>query len=253
MDIKLERPLVFLDIESTGPDPRKDRIVELSIEKYHPNGQAVSWSKRFNPGQAIPPEATAVHHITDADVANCDPFSKHAVLILKGIAGCDIAGFGIKNYDVILLHAECERANMLWSWKSHRIIDASVIFKKNEERTLSAASLFYLGKELAEAHTATADTAASREVLLAQIAKYGLGTSVQDLELASKYDNEPERADIEGKLIMVNGELTYNFGKVKGTRVLDDPGFGQWILTKDFSEEIKQLVRAELNKCPNTQ
>lgn len=246
MNLKLYRPLVIFDIESTGTDAQKDRIIELGILKIHPSLSVISWNQRFNPDCQIPKEASDVHGITDADVADMPFFRDKALKIKQGLDNCDLAGFNIKAYDLPLLQAEFDRSGLVFEWKGRALLDMAVIFKRKEERTLSAAVKFYLNKNHEEAHGAIPDCKATLDVLLAQIERYGLPNDVQNLDSESRYDDEEEKADLCGKLIYVDGKLTYNFGKEKGKAVKDEKSYARWMLNNDFSCEVKQLIREEL-------
>src|SRR5690606_29861619 len=165
MNIKLERPLVFLDIESTGIDREHDRIIELSLVKMMPDGEVVTRTRRLNPTIPIPPAATEVHGITDQDVKDMPTFAQVANGVLELISGCDLAGYNSINYDFPMLFNEFMRAGINWNYDQHQMVDVGNIFKIKEERTLSAAVQFYCGKELDGAHGAEADTLATVDVL----------------------------------------------------------------------------------------
>ena len=164
MKLKLTRPLVFFDLETTGTNITHDRIVEISIVKLMPDGTVVERSRRLNPEMPIPAEATAVHHITDDDVAGEPTFRQVAASLSKLLQGCDIAGFNSNRFDIPLLDQEFHRAGVDFDLNGVRFVDVQTIYHKKEPRTLVAAYRYYCGKELEEAHSALADTRATMEV-----------------------------------------------------------------------------------------
>ncbi|MEF2643055.1 MAG: 3'-5' exonuclease, partial [Paramuribaculum sp.] len=172
MKLNLTRPLVFFDLETTGTNITHDRIVEISIVKVMPDGTDTERTRRINPGMPIPAEATAVHHITDADVANEPSFKQIAKSLAEMFKDCDIAGFNSNRFDIPLLLEEFNRAGINLDLSRTRFIDVQTIFHKKEQRTLSAAYRFYCGKNLDDAHSASADTRATYEVLKAQLDRY---------------------------------------------------------------------------------
>lgn len=172
MQLKLNNPIVFFDLETTGINVSADRIVELSYLKVFPNGNEESKTMRINPERPIPPESTAVHGITDADVENCPTFKEVARTLAKEIEGCDIAGYNSNRFDVPLLVEEFLRAGVNIDLSRRKFIDVQTIFHKMEQRTLSAAYKFYCDAELEGAHSADADTRATYEVLKAQLDRY---------------------------------------------------------------------------------
>lgn len=172
MQLNLKNPLVFFDLETTGINISTDRIVEISYLKVYPDGREVSKTMRINPGRPIPPEATAVHKITDADVADCPTFKEVAPQIAADIEGCDLAGYNSNRFDVPLLVEELLRAGVTIDISRRKLIDVQTIFHKMEQRTLSAAYKFYCDKDLNDAHAAEADTRATYEVLKAQLDRY---------------------------------------------------------------------------------
>lgn len=243
-----KRPLAFIDIESTGANPRQDRIIELAIVKLPPDGAREKHVFRCNPGIPIPPEAQAIHHISNAEVAECPLFSEIAEKIFGLFKDCDLAGFGIVRFDVLLLTEEFARAGFSFPAADCRMIDAQRIFHKKEPRDLSAALSFYCGEEHVNAHGAEADTLATIKVLEAQLEKYP--DLPRDIEALSDYC-APKRdmnwADKTGKLKWVNGEIVINFGVQYTGRKLHDMArnnakFLKWILKSDFPYDTKQIV-----------
>ncbi len=230
----MNKPVLCFDIESTGTDPATDRIVQLAI-----SGGGASGTWLFNPGRPIPPETTAVHGITDAMVADCATFAAVADRIHHVFRQYDLLGFNLSNFDVPLLWEEFYRCGIEWDLSDTKIFDAGTLFKRREERTLAAAVQFYCGREHIDAHDAGSDVAATWDVWRAQIDKYGLAKADRDM-LAKESAYDEVRVDLAGKIIVgKDGRPTYNIGKVKGTAVEDDRGFGYWMLGKDFSQNTK--------------
>lgn len=242
MKLKLTRPLVFFDLETTGTNISTDRIVEISMVKLMPDGSVVEKTRRINPEMPIPAEATAIHHITDEDVANEYTFKQIAASLASQLSGCDLAGFNSNRFDVPLLDKEFERAGINFEFSKARMIDVQTIFHKKEPRTLVAAYRYYCDADLEEAHSALADTRATMEVLLAQLERYeDLPTEVTAL---SEYARANKNVDIVGRLIYddQNREVI-NFGKYKG-RIAEeilasDPSYYDWIMKGDFPRDTK--------------
>ncbi len=245
MKLKLRRPIVFFDLETTGTNILSDRIVEISIIKVSPGHEDTPEVKtrRVNPEMHIPEEATAVHHITDEDVADAPKFRQIARSLADFMSGCDIAGFNSNRFDVPLLDEEFHRAGIDFDFHKARFVDVQTIFHKLEPRNLTAAYRFYCGKELEGAHGAAADTQATYEVLLAQLEKYDdLPCDVAEL---SKFSSQNDNVDLIGRLIYdAQGREVINFGKYKGKLAKDvlanDPGYYSWILQGDFPNDTKR-------------
>lgn len=242
MKLQLTRPIVFFDLETTGTNISSDRIVEISLVKLFPDGHVTSKTRRINPEMPIPAEATAIHHISDEDVAGEPTFRQIAASLAQIMQGCDIAGFNSNRFDIPLLDQEFERANVDFDFSKVRFIDVQTIFHKKEPRTLVAAYRYYCGKELEDAHSALADTQATMEVLLAQLEKYDdLPTEIGAL---SEYASTNRNVDLMGRLIYdEQGREVINFGKYKG-RIAEevlalDPGYYTWIMNGDFSRNTK--------------
>ena len=245
MKLKLSRPLVFFDLETTGVNIGTDRIVEISYYKVFPNGNAEGKTLRVNPGMPIPAEATAVHGITDEDVRDCPRFEQIAPEIAAVIADSDLAGYNSNYFDVPLLAEELLRAKVNVDLKQKKLVDAFQIFKKNEPRNLTAAYKFYCGKNLEDAHSAQADTMATYEVLLAQLERY---EDVPDtVEALDEYTRgQVQYADFAGRIAYDSeGVEIFNFGKHKGMRVRDifrrDPSYYAWLMNTDFPAYTKQV------------
>jgi DNA polymerase III, epsilon subunit and related 3''-5'' exonucleases len=169
MELNLRNPLIFFDLETTGTDTVKDRIVELSYLKVYPNGKEEMKTRRINPEMPIPAGATAIHGISDEDVKDCPTFKQIARSLADQMEGCDLAGFNSSRFDIPLLAEEFLRADVDIDFSKRKMIDVQIIFHKKEQRTLEAAYKFYCDKNLDNAHSAEADTLATYEVLKAQL------------------------------------------------------------------------------------
>lgn len=248
--MNITRPLIFIDIEGTGTDPATDRIVEFALVKLYPDGKSKERCARFNPGIPIPEEAIAIHGITDAMVADCPPFSKAAPALMTWLRGCDLAGYNLLNYDVPLLWEEFYRAGIEWDLTDTQIIDVGNIFKKKEQRTLSAAVKFYCDREHEGAHGALSDSQATAEVLKGQRGRYEdlREMSVAQLAEFSRLEDSP-RIDLAGTLVRDSeGFAVYTHKRVRGVRLADDEGYAYWMLKQSFSQNTLFHVRAELEK-----
>lgn len=247
MNLNLRKPIVFFDLETTGTDVVNDRIVELSYIKVYPNGNEESKNMRINPGMHIPEGSSAVHGITDADVANCPTFKEVAVNVARDFEGCDIAGFNSNRFDIPLLAEEFLRAGVNINLSRNKAIDVQVIFHKMEQRTLSAAYKFYCGANLEDAHSALADTRATYEVLKAQLDKYP--ELKNDVDFLSEFSTQTRNVDYAGRMIYNDqGVEVFNFGKYKGYAVVEvlrrDPGYFSWMMERDFALNTKQMLAA---------
>ena len=252
MKLNLRRPLVFFDLETTGVNILKDRIVEISIVKLMPDGSEIVKTRRVNPEMPIPAEATAVHHITDEDVASEPTFRQIAKSLAQLFVGCDIAGFNSNRFDIPLLDQEFQRANVDFDFGKAHFIDVQTIFHKKEPRTLVAAYRFYCGKNLEDAHSAAADTMATYEVLKAQLERYD--DLPCDVEALSEFASQNRNVDFVGRLIYDDQKReVINFGKYKG-RIAEevlctDPGYYNWIMQGDFTKNTKDaFTRIKLRK-----
>ncbi|MAZ28577.1 MAG: DNA polymerase III subunit epsilon [Cytophagaceae bacterium] len=245
MDLQLIRPICFFDLETTGIEIAKDRIVEISILKVFPDGKEDSYTWLVNPTIPIPAEVTAVHGIKDADVADKPTFKELAVEIYNLVKDSDLAGFNSNRFDIPLLAEELLRADIDFDMKNRNAVDVQTIFHKMEQRTLSAAYKFYCDKNLDDAHSAEADTRATYEVLKSQLDRY------EDLENNMKslaeFSARKKFADFAGFIIYnKNGEECFSFGKHKGKKVEDildqEPGYFGWIQNADFPLYTKKVL-----------
>lgn len=249
MSYKFPRDLVVLDTETTGVDPVKDRIVELGVTVHGTDGSRKYWEKRFNPGVPIPAEASAIHGISNEDVAECCGFSVWAPKILASLQGRDIAGYNLRRLDLPLLDEEFRRCGLKWDWRKSNIIDAAGIFFAKEQRNLAAAVQKYCGRSHEDAHGALPDAEATLDVLLAQLELYPDLASL-DVPAVAQFSRMGDKdwADLACKLYRdTDGDLRYGFGKSKDAKVRVDPGFGYWMLGKDFAGDTKDILRAELD------
>lgn len=242
MKLKLTRPVVFFDLETTGTNILDDRIVELSAVKLMPDGSRDAHTIRVNPQMHIPAEATAVHHITDADVADKPVFAAYARSIAEFFNDCDIAGFNSNRFDVPLLDQEFQRAGIDFDFSTVHFIDVQTIFHKKEPRTLVAAYKFYCGKSLDDAHSAAADTNATVDVLLAQLDYYD--DLPDEIEALSQFATNGNHVDFVGRLVYDDDKNEIiNFGKYKGRKAEEvlrhDPSYYNWIMKGDFTKNTK--------------
>lgn len=245
MKLNLKKPIIFFDLETTGTDVSKDRIVEICYIKVYPDGREVEYSKRINPGMHIPEGASVVHGIYDEDVKGCPLFKDVAREIANEFEGCDVAGFNSNRFDLPLLAEEFLRAQVDIDLSRHKAIDVQVLYHKREPRTLSAAHKFYCGTEFDNAHSALADTRATYNVLMAQLDHYD--DLENDMDVLAKESSFTNNVDFAGRIVYdANGDEVFNFGKYKGmsvSAVLDrDPGYYGWMMNGDFSLNTKQVL-----------
>jgi DNA polymerase III subunit epsilon len=250
--IPLERPLAFLDLETTGLRVGTDRVVELAVIRLTPTGDVTEKVRRFNPEMPIPPEATAVHGIRNEDVANEPPFSARARSLLELLDPCDLAGFNLRSFDVPMLLAEFQRVGLPFDVERRRIIDVQLIFHREEPRDLSAAARFYLGRELEDAHSALADIRATAAVLTAQIERYP--HLPRDLEGLDEYCDEvrPFETELDRWFAKTpGGGRVFRRGKHRDRSLAEvaasEPDYLRWMLSaEDMDEGVKEVVRGAL-------
>lgn len=243
--LQLDRPLTFFDIETTGVDPRSDRIVELAFLRLEPGCEPDEFVQRFNPGIPIPAPATAVHGITDGDVAEMPSFDTIAEPLAEYLADSDWAGFNLKRFDVPFLVAECARAGVELMVSGRSIVDVLQLYHARAPRDLAAAVRCYCGREHEGAHGALADARASAAVLDAQLARY------LDLprDVAALHRSTTE-VDVAGRFRLQGGRVVFGFGKYRGCpldRVAgSDPDYLRWVLSQDFLDDVRSLVERAL-------
>jgi len=247
MKLELKRPLAFLDLESTGVNVSKDRIVEIAIIKLLPDQRKEFYDKRVNPCIPIPLVTSEIHGIYDFDVINSPTFSEIAQEINDFIHDCDLAGFNSNKFDIPLLDEEFSRSGIDAKISEKKLIDVQNIFHKMEQRTLVAAFKFYCNKELVNAHNAMADTNATLDVFLAQLNRYdNLEKNVDFLSdfsiMGSKTMDYANRIAISS-----NNEYLINFGKHKGKKVFEvfskEPSYYSWIMSGDFTSNTKKCFK----------
>jgi len=251
LPLKLDRPLAFFDLETTGLDPRSDRIVELALIRFDPDGGSQERVRRFHPGVPIPAESTRIHGITEADVAGEQPFAARARSLRDLLDGCDLAGFNVRRFDLPMLLAEFRRAGVDFDLTGRRIIDVQAIFHREERRDLTAAARFYLGQEHADAHSALADIRVSASVLAAQLERYE--SLPRDVDGLHRYcdDCAPMETGLARWFVAGEGGHVFRRGKHRG-RTLQEvgdlaPDYLEWMLgADDMDEEVLGLVRAAL-------
>jgi DNA polymerase-3 subunit epsilon len=255
MKLNLRNPICFFDLEATGMNIIKDRIIEIAVIKMMPNGETHRKSNVLNPTIPITAESSAIHGLTDEDVKDKPTFKEVARDYARFFEGCDLAGFAILKFDVPMLVEEFLRVGVEFDYSRKKIIDAQRIFHMMEKRTLSAAYQFYLNKEMENSHTAEADTEACMEVLIAQVERYEnqvvtdhlqrrVGEIKNDMEVLNKITST-SLVDLSGRMILnEKGEEVFNFGKHKGRVVTDvykqEPAYYDWIMNGEFSLDTKR-------------
>tara|TARA_A100001011_G_scaffold374008_1_gene434020 strand:+ start:1039 stop:1809 length:771 start_codon:yes stop_codon:yes gene_type:complete len=256
MNLNLTRPLCFFDLETTGVNVTKDRIVEIAILKLHPDGNKEDKTWRVNPECPIPPQVSAVHGIYDADVADEPNFKSLSKKIHNFIKDADLAGYNSDRFDIPLLAEEMLRAEIDFDFKNFKTVDVQTIFHKMEQRTLTAALKFYCNEELVDAHSAMADTKATHDVLMAQLERY------KDLEgnvnFLSEFTTRKKSADFAGFIVFnKEGQECFSFGKHKGKTVEsileDEPGYFGWLINADFPMYTKKVLTAIRLRKLNTE
>ncbi len=245
MKLNLKKTIAFVDLETTGVNIAKDRIVEICIVKIHPGGEEEVKTHRVNPGIPIPPEATAVHGITDEDVKDKPGFKELGKNIATYLEPCDLAGYNSNRFDFPLLAEEFLRAGIDFDMKKRKFVDVQTIFHKMEQRTLSAAYQFYCNKELEGAHGAEADTKATYEVLKAQLDRYE--NLENDIQYLAEFSAQNKNVDFAGFIIAdEKGIERFNFGKNKGKTVKEvletQPGYYAWVMNSDFPLYTKKVL-----------
>ena len=260
MKLNLTKPLVIFDLETTGLDLVKDRVIQISYIKVYPDSREDRGDELVNPEKHIDPIITQLTGISDDDVKDKPTFKQLAAKLNDVFAGSDIAGFNSNNFDVPLLAEEFLRAGIDFDFSKCRLIDACTIFKRMERRNLAAAYKFYCGRKMEEdfeAHRADQDTEATYRVLMGELDKYAPGANEDsekvlenDMDQLAEFSKTNDNVDFAGRIIWqeINGERieVFNFGKHKGKPVADvlrfDPGYYSWILAGDFTYNTKQVL-----------
>jgi DNA polymerase-3 subunit epsilon len=251
MELNLKKPIIFFDLETTGLNIAKDRIIEISAIKIMPNGDQEVKTRRLKPVDAegnqmhLPKEVSDLTHITDEDLADKPTFKEIGKSLANWIKGCDLGGYNSNRFDIPLLAEEFLRSDIDIDLRKCKFVDAQVIFNKKEQRTLTAAYRFYCDKELEGAHGAEADITATYEVLKAQLDRYP--DLKNDIDFLSEYSAHNNNVDFAGRFIYNDkNEEIINFGKYKGRAVaevlLTDPGYYGWIMQNDFTLDTKKVL-----------
>lgn len=242
--LQLQKPLAFIDLETTGTNPGTDRIVEIAIIKILPDGTRSTKRKVLNPGMPIPKFASDVHGFTDEMVKDAPTFKQVAQELRQMLDGCDIAGYNSNRFDIPVLVEEFMRAGVEFEMKGRKLVDVQNIFHKMEQRTLTAAYKFYCNKVHDGAHGAEADAFVTYEILEAQTERYPiLGNTIDSI---IKVIGEEQIVDFARRFIMDNGIEIFNFGKYKGKPVSDvlrtEPQYYDWMMKGDFPQHTKQKL-----------
>lgn len=246
MELKLKKPIVFFDLETTGINVASDRIVEISILKIEPNGNKETKTMRINPTIPISKEAYRVHGISQEDLKDCPTFADVAQQIAEFIKGCDLAGYNSTKFDIPLLAEEFLRVDVDIDLKKNKFVDVQVIFFKKEQRTLGAAYQFYCDKTLENAHSAEADTLATYEILKSQLDRYE--DIKNDIDSLASFTTQSNNVDFAGRFVYKDGVEVFNFGKHKGKPVSEvlenEPGYYAWMMKGDFPLYTKKVLTA---------
>lgn len=246
MNLNLANPIVFFDLETTGINVAKDRIVEISVLKIFPNGNEEQKTMRVNPEMHIPEESSKIHGIYDEDIKDSPVFKSIAKELARYIEGCDLGGYNSNRFDIPLLAEEFLRAETDFDMSRRKFVDVQTIFHKMEQRTLSAAYRFYCDKSLEDAHSAAADTVATYEVLKAQLDRYG-DKLENSIDFLSKFSTQNRNVDFVGFIIYDDKDVeVFNFGKYKGVpveKVLKEQlGYYDWMMKSDFPLYTKKML-----------
>lgn len=260
MELNLQRPLAFFDLETTGTNVGYDRIVEIAVLKILPDKSQEKYRQLINPGMPIPPEVTLIHNITDKDVENQPAFADIAQWLDEFIRGCDLAGYNAIKFDIPLLAEEFLRVGVEFSLLDRYVVDVQNIFHKMEPRTLKAAYRFYCHKELEFAHSAEADTSATFEILKAQLdvykdqpyTDYEGNTSKpvrNDVKALHDFSFTTRNVDLVGHIVFNDKQQeVFNFGKHKGKTVEEvfrmEPSYFDWMMKSQFPLYTKRVIKA---------
>ncbi len=258
MELKLGKPIAFFDLETTGINVSKDRIVEIAVIKIYPDGREETLEQRINPEMHIPVETSEIHGIYDEDVKLMPTFKEFASELAQFLGNADFAGYNSNRFDVPLLVEEFLRVDYDFDMKNRRLLDVQNIFMRMEQRTLSAAYKFYLNKDLKNAHSALADVTATYEVLKAQLDRYNKVEFtdrkgevsmpvVNDINALSDFSSFNKNADLIGQIVFnEEGEEIFNFGKYKGRKVAEvfqrEPQYYEWMMRADFPKYTKKIL-----------
>ena len=257
MKLRLNRPIVFFDLETTGTNPMKDRIVEISYLKIGEQGIIAEKTHRVRPVDSLgnqiksAPEAVAVHGITDASLVGEPTFRELSAMLWSIFADSDIAGYNSNKFDLPMLIEEFGRVGIDFKLQGRNLIDVQNIFYKHEPRTLKAAYKFYCDKDLVDAHQASADVKATYEVFRAQLERYDMG---EDTAAVAAHSRLGDHLDLGGRLSKdKDGDAVFNFGKYKGKKVKQvfrsEPSYYTWMMEGDFAKDTKDIISAIYHTC----
>ena len=273
MKLKLTRPLIIFDLETTGLDLVRDRIIQISYIKVMPDGEEQRENLLINPDKAIPQEVVELTGISNDDVADAPTFKQVAQQLNEKMQGCVFAGYNSNHFDIPMLAEEFLRAGIDFDFSKCRLIDAQTIFHKMERRNLAAAYKFYCGRKMEEdftAHRADEDTEATYRVLMGELDKYAPGVQEEpdrvlenDMDFLAEFSKQNDNVDFAGRIVwrplldkdgkpLLDNEgkerrfEAFNFGKYKGRSVADvlriDPGYYSWMMAGDFTFNTKQVL-----------
>jgi DNA polymerase-3 subunit epsilon len=253
MKLKLEKPLCVFDLETTGTQITKDRIVQIAIIKLLPNGDQLEYNQLINPEVSISDEIAAIHGITNERIKDCPSFKDKAQEIADFIDASDLAGYNSNKFDIPVLAEEFLRAEFDFNLSNRKFVDVQNIFHKMEQRTLAAAYKFYCDKQIENAHDALYDTKATLDVFLAQLNRYSVLKNDVDFLADFSRVGDNELIDFAGRLARnKKGEAIYNFGKHNGKTITEvmkiEPGYYGWMLDADFPLYTKKCLRFEMQK-----
>ncbi|MFA6924013.1 MAG: exonuclease domain-containing protein [Bacteroidales bacterium] len=248
MNLKLSKPLAFIDLETTGINVTTDRIIELSIFKVGVDYSTETITYRINPTIPIPIESTKIHGIIDEDIKDCPAFSQLAAKINNILSNCDIAGYNSNKFDIPILIEEFYRTGIDFDISKKKFVDVQNIFHKMEQRNLIAAYKFYCNKELQNAHSAEADAKATYEVFASQLEKYD-ELKNKDINFLHDFSCAGNFADLVGRIAYnENGIEIFNFGKHKGKLISEvlkkEPSYYNWMMNSDFPISTKRVLTA---------
>lgn len=265
MKLNLKRPLAFFDLETTGINVVKDRIVELAVVKIMPDGTILTKPEKnaprilINPEMPIPLESSVIHGVYDEDVKDAPTFKQLSKSLFKFLYDCDLGGFNSNRFDVPLLAEEFMRVGIEFNVEGRNMIDAQTIYHIMEQRTLKAAFKFYCNKELEGAHEALPDTMATYEVFTKMVERYEgvelkdvrgnqMPTFTNDMDVLHKFCMRGRNVDFMGRFVYDDNEdVVFNFGKYKNQKVTDvlskDKGYYSWMMKGDFALFTKKILR----------
>ena len=273
MKLNITRPLIVFDLETTGLDLVRDRIIQISYIKVMPSGEELRENLLINPGKDIPQEVTELTGISNDDVKDAPTFKEVAPALSEKFAGCDFAGYNSNHFDIPMLAEEFLRAGIDFDFSKCRLIDAQTIFHKMEKRNLAAAYKFFCGRKMEDdftAHRADEDTEATYRVLMGELDKYAPGVQEEpdrvlqnDMDFLAEFSKQNDNVDFAGRIVWKplldkDGQPlldkdgkprrfeAFNFGKYKGRPVADvlrtDPGYYSWMMAGDFTFNTKQVL-----------